>query len=211
METIYFECLESTQKYLVNAIKSEKLKPNIAIIAKKQTAGVGSRENSWESDTGDLALSFAIKKDDLPSDLPVSSASIYFAFLMKELLSSFGQECWLKWPNDIYIKNKKAGGVITQLIKGVYVVGIGINLTKKGEEYASFKLDKSVNEVSTSYFILLKKRIKWQEIFSKFKIEYEKINGIVTTINGKKIKLTNATLCEDGALLIENERIYSLR
>ncbi len=211
METIWYECLDSTQKYLLKAIKSGKLKPNIAVAAKKQTAGIGSRNNSWSSDTGDLAVSFAIKKEELPSDLPLNSASIYFAYLMKEVLSGLGQECWLKWPNDIYIKNKKAGGVITQLTRGIYIVGIGINFTKKSKEYASFKIDKSVEKVLDSYFILLKKRIKWQEIFSKYKVEYERINEIVTTINGKKIKVTNATLCEDGALLIENERIYSLR
>ncbi len=211
METIYFECLESTQKYLIDAIKKGKLKPNIAVAAKKQTAGVGSRNNIWSSDTGDLLFSFAIKKEELPEDLPISSASIYFAYLMKELLSSLGQECWLKWPNDIYIKNKKCGGVVTHLYQGIYIVGIGVNFVEKGEKYAYCKVKKDVKKVLKSYFLLLKKRVKWQEIFRKYKVEYEKTKEITTTINGKKKLLKNAILCDDGSLLIDNERIYSLR
>ena len=211
MEIIYYNCLESTQKKLINLVREGKVSSNCAIVAKKQTSGIGSRNNSWQALEGDLLFSFAIKKDDLPSDLPISSASIYFAFLMKEILNNYSQDCWLKWPNDIYIKNKKCGGVVTQLLKGYYIVGIGINLVKRENDFAFCSIKKSVKEMLPSYFMLLKKSLKWQEVFSKYKLEFENNNEFLTTINGRKIAIKSATLSSDGALIVDNERIYSLR
>ena len=211
MEIQFFECLDSTQKYLINLVREEKVDKNIAIVAKKQTSGIGSRNRLWSAKEGDLLLSFAIKKSDLPSDLPIASASIYFAFLMKETLKNMGQKCWLKWPNDIYIKNKKCAGVITQLLKGYYVVGIGVNLVKREDNFAYCQIDKNVKNMLNSYFLLLNSAVKWQEVLSKFRLEFEKQNYVTTTVGNKKILLKDAKLCDDGALLIENERIYSLR
>jgi len=211
LEIIYYECLDSTQKKLVELVREGKINSNTAIVAKKQTAGVGSRNNSWQAKDGDLLFSFAIKKEDAPDDLPISSASIYFAFLMKEILNNLTQNCWLKWPNDIYIKNKKCGGVITQLIKGYYIVGIGINLVKRENNFAYCNIKKNVKEVLNSYFMLLKKREKWQEVFSKYRIEFKNNNEFSTTIKGRKIAIKSATLSNDGALIVDNERIYSLR
>ena len=211
MEIRYFDKLDSTQTYLVSIIKENKLKSNLAIVAKEQTAGIGSRGNSWNSNKGDLTFSFAIKVDQLPKDLPISSASIFFAFIFKELLHKNGIDCWLKWPNDIYLKNKKVGGVITQLVSGYFVVGIGLNFTKKSVEYAYLDLELNVNKMLTSYFMLLKNYKNWQEIFSKFKVEFEKQKSFSVHIKGVKTTLSNATLCSDGALLINGERIYSLR
>ena len=212
MEILYFDCLDSTQKYLYNLIKHKKINKEVAIVAKKQTDGIGSRANRWEAKEGDLLVSFSIKKENLPSDLPVSSASIYFAYLMKETLNLLGEKCWLKWPNDIYKKNKKCGGVITQLVGNYYIVGIGVNLVKRDEKYNFCHIEKDVKNVLNSYFMLLKEYPKWQEIFSKYRLEFEMRKEFFTTVNGQKRLIKNAKLCKDGSLLIENnERIYSLR
>jgi len=211
LEIIYYDSLESTQKFLVEQIRQGKIDKEIAIVTNSQAEGVGSRNNKWIAKDGDILLSFALKETSLPNDLPLSSASIYFAFLMKETLNSFGCKSWLKWPNDIYIKNKKCGGVITQLIKGYYIVGIGVNLIPREDKYAYCNIERNVKKVLNSYFMLLKKYPKWQEIFSKFRLEFEYHNDFLTTIKGKKVSIKGAKLCSDGALLVENERIYSLR
>jgi len=211
LEILSFDRLDSTQKYLIDLIKKKKIDKEIAIIANEQTNGVGSRENSWLSKRGDLTLSFAIKKESLPKDLPISSASIYFAFLMKEILHEFDKNCWLKWPNDIYIKNKKAGGVVTQLLKHYLIVGIGVNIVQRDDDFASFENIKDVKKVLNSYFMLLKERPNWQEVFSKYRVEFEKQKSFKVHLKGKLTTLSSAKLCDDGALLVDNERIYSLR
>jgi len=60
LEIVLFEELASTQRYLTQQIKAKKLNAPVAVRAKKQTQGVGSRDNGWESDEGDLLFSFAL-------------------------------------------------------------------------------------------------------------------------------------------------------
>jgi len=211
LEIQYFDRLDSTQKYLVNLVREGKIDKEIAVVAKEQYSGVGSRNNGWIAKSGDLTFSFIIKKESLPKDLPISSASIFFAFLMKEVLHEYDKSCWLKWPNDIYIKNKKAGGVVTQILKQFLIVGIGVNIAQRDDDFANFEKIKSVEKVLNSYFMLLKNAPNWQETFSKYRIEFEKQKSFSVHIKGKKTTLENAKLCDDGALLVNNERIYSLR
>ncbi len=211
MEILYFDKLKSTQEYLVSKLKQGDITSNIAVVAKEQTAGVGSRSNIWESKRGDLTFSFVIKKDELPSDLPISSASIFFSYIFKEILHKNGINCWLKWPNDIYIKNKKVGGVVTQLLKNHFVVGIGVNLVKKRKDYGYLDRELNVENMLNSYFMLLKEYQRWQEVFSKFKVEFENQKSFSVHIKGVKKTLRDAKLCDDGSLLVDNERIYSLR
>ena len=211
MEILYFDKLASTQKYLVELVKEDKINNEIAVVAKEQYSGVGSRNNSWIANKGDLTFSFLIKKESLPKDLPLTSASIFFAFFMKEVLHEYDKNCWLKWPNDIYIKNKKAGGVVTQIIKKFLIVGIGVNIAQRDDEFGNFENIKNVENVLNSYFMLLKNAKSWQETFSKYKVEFEKQKSFSVHIKGEKKTLQNAILCDDGALLVNNERIYSLR
>ena len=114
MELLCFNELESTQTYLIDELKEKRLTAPIVIMAKEQTAGVGSRDNSWEGGEGNLFFSLAISIDDLPQDLPLNSASIYFSYLMKEVLDQYITDVWLKWPNDLYHNQSKIGGTITK-------------------------------------------------------------------------------------------------
>lgn len=114
MEVLYFNELASTQTYLIEALNENRVSVPIAVIAKEQTSGVGSRDNSWEGGEGNLFFSLALCLDDLPDDLPISSASIYFSFFMKEVLSEYCDDIWLKWPNDLYQNQSKIGGTITK-------------------------------------------------------------------------------------------------
>ena len=107
MEVLYFNSLTSTQTYLLEALKSKKLNVPICVMAKEQTEGIGSRNNSWEGGEGNLFFSLAVNLDDLPKDLPVSSASIYFSYIMREVIAKHETSIWLKWPNDLYQNSDK--------------------------------------------------------------------------------------------------------
>jgi len=211
LEIIYFDELESTQTFLVNKIKNEKVCKKVAVVTKKQVNGKGSRGNKWISSEGDLLFSFAISKDKLPQDLPITSASIYFGYLIKEILKEYDNRCWLKWPNDIYIDDKKCGGVITQIVKNCFIVGIGINLTPKDDNFSFIDAQKHHKKILFQYFLLLNNPPSWKLIFSKFSVEFDKSFRFSTHYRGESIGLDSAILCEDGALKIGEERIYSLR
>ncbi len=211
LEIIYFDELDSTQHYLVDLIKKDRVCKKVAVVTKKQTNGIGSRGNRWIANEGDLLFSFALNIDDLPNDLPIQSASIYFGFLFKEILKKNEDRVWLKWPNDIYIDNKKCGGVITQIVKNCIIVGIGLNLTPKDDYVGYIKLEKPHKKILLPYLLLLKNLPNWKLIFSKFRVEFKRSLAFSTHCQGEGVDLKDAILCDDGSLLINNERIYSLR
>jgi len=211
LETLWFNELPSTQIYLIEQIKLKKLLPPIAVVAKRQTNGVGSRDNSWEGGEGNLFFSFAINLDNLPKDLPISSASIYFSFIMKEILKEFKDEVWLKWPNDLYYKKDKIGGTITKKIDNILLCGMGINLQKNSNSFKALNLSIERDFLLKSYFKVLEERPSWKHIFSKYAIEFGNNKRVSAHINGEYKSLKNAILSEDGSLIINNKRVYSLR
>ena len=211
MEILCFNELLSTQTYLIEQIKLKKLLPPVAVVAKKQTRGVGSRDNSWEGGDGNLFFSFAINLDKLPKDLPLSSASIYFSFIMKEILTEFKDDIWLKWPNDLYYKKSKIGGTITKKIDNILLCGMGVNLQKNSNSFKALNLSIDIDFLLKRYFKALKMTPSWKQIFSKYAIEFENNRRVSAHIHGEYKSLKNAVLSEDGSLIINNKRVYSLR
>lgn len=211
MQIYYFDELKSTQKYLIEKIKKGELIAPVSVVALRQSAGYGSRGNSWVSSEGNLFFSFAIALSELPSDLKLESISIYMSYILKELLASYGSHVWLKWPNDFYIQEKKFGGTITTIVKENLVCGIGLNLVKAESEFAKIDVEVNKKELLQEYFELLKEKQTWKQIFSKFKIEFERSKNFSTHYNDEKIEIKETSLNSDGSLMYKNERIYSLR
>lgn len=211
LEIISLDKVESTQKYLIEKLEENSIKAPIAIIAHEQISGVGSRENSWTSAKGDFLVSFALPIDELPKDLPLASSSIYFAFIMKELLIHYHEGIWIKWPNDIYYQEDKIGGVITKKVGQSIVCGIGINLKKNSNAFKALDIGLQPIFLLQKYLAEVKKNQNWKQIFMKYKLEFNNNKNISTHVLGQQTSLQNAFLCDDGSLIINKKRIYSLR
>jgi BirA family biotin operon repressor/biotin-[acetyl-CoA-carboxylase] ligase len=211
LEIVCFNQLESTQTYLLEKIKNENCSLPLVVMAKEQTNGVGSRDNRWEGGEGNLFFSLAISLEDLPEDLPLSSASIYFSFIMKEVLLEYSSNVWLKWPNDLYENKNKIGGTITKKIGTTFLCGMGINLQKNSNNFESLNLNIEALVLLKKYISALKKSPSWKQIFSQYRIEFGRSKGFFTHIDKEYKPLENAILSEDGSLIIDNKRVYSIR
>lgn len=211
MEILSFNRLSSTQLYLLEKLKKKQLSLPVAVIAKEQTDGVGSRDNSWEGGVGNLFFSMAIPLDSLPKDLPLNSASIYFSFIMKQVLLKYVEDIWLKWPNDLYHNQSKIGGTITKKMDAILVCGMGVNLQKKSNSFKSLNLDIKPLLLLEEYLFEVEKYPSWKQIFSQYKIEFERSKAFYTHINSEYKSLEKATLSQDGSLIIDNKRVYSIR
>ena len=211
MEIVCVEKLDSTHLFLCEKIRKGEADKNFAIYALEQTNGVGSKDNIWQSSKGNLHLSFCMKQDDLPQDLPLASVSIYFAYLLKEILESKGSQIWLKWPNDLYIKDLKVGGIISAKIKDFIIGGIGLNLKFAPKNATLLDIKISLKDLVEEFLEILEQKKSWKNIFRKYMLEFEKSKKFSVCHEGKKISLENALLYEDGSILLENKRVYSLR
>ena len=211
MEIRSFEELPSTQLWLTEAIRRGEVTGPLAVIARRQSQGVGSRANRWIGHEGNFFASIALPESDLPEDLPPAAASIYFAYLMKELLVAEHPELWLKWPNDLYLGEKKAGGVLTHRLKGFYVAGIGINLKKSEKNFAALGSELSAMILLDMFLKRLENPPKWKEIFREYRIEFEKNRSFSAHVGEELVSLENAQLMEDGSIVVKGERMVSLR
>ncbi len=211
MKIIYLEEVTSTHTFLKEYIKSNDNQLPICVVTQNQTNGIGSRDNSWDGKKGNLFFSFALSKNQLPSDLKLESASIYFSYLLKEVLSKYGSKVWLKWPNDFYIEEKKIGGTITTVTHNILLCGIGLNILKVSDEFGYLDIKFDRTKLLNEYFELLNRKKSWKQIFSNFEIEFNKSKVFQTTINKEKVSLLDAILLEDGSIMIDNKKVYSLR
>ncbi len=211
MQTLYLDSVDSTQKYLKNLLINDNTTLPIAVVAKRQTNGIGSRENSWDGVDGNLFLSFAISLKDLTKDLKLESASIYFAYILKETLQELNSDVWLKWPNDFYLDDKKVGGMITHVVKDILVCGVGLNLINAPKEFAKLDIKISIDKLLNKYFKSIEKNYSWKQIFSKYQIEFCRNQNFFTHDKNLRISLEDARLQSDGSIMIDNKRIYSLR
>ena len=211
MKFIRLKTVNSTQLYLKDYVSKNGYKEPICVVADIQTNGIGSRGNSWQGAIGNLFFSFVLNKSDLPNDLPLQSASIYFTYILKEIFAQKGSRVFLKWPNDFYIENKKIGGTITTMSKDIIYCGIGLNLLEVDEEFGKLDIKVDINSMLKDYFSEIEKKILWKQIFSDFKIEFQLSKKFQTTIDNQKVSLENAILNEDGSIQVNNKKVFSLR
>ena len=211
MKIIQLDEVDSTHIYLQKYIKKNGYFEPISVVTLHQTRGIGSRGNYWHGVKGNLFFSFVVSKEDLPLDLQIQSASIYFAYVLKTLLAQMGSGLWVKWPNDFYIEDKKVGGVITSVVEGLVYCGIGLNLKKTSQKFGYLDIEIDLKEILKLYFNQLVKWVSWKKVLTQYKIEFQKSKYFCTTVKDNKIPLNKAVLNEDGSIYIDGEKVYSLR
>ena len=147
----------------------------------------------------------------LVSDLPLSSMSIYFAFLFKQVLAVNGSLVWLKYPNDLYIGDKKVGGVMSSKINDFIIISTGLNVKFAPKGAATLDISMDLLDLAHKFAKEIEKKFFWNDIFSKYMIEFQKSKTYTFHYNGVEVPLDSALLCDDGSILFQNKRIYSLR
>ena len=114
---------------------------NLSVLsALEQTAGRGQRGNRWAARAGEnLTFTIVLKYGHgaLPSVRAVDQFTIseITALTVVDLLASHGIEAKIKWPNDIYVGNKKICGILIEnsVREGMLsssIIGIGLNVNQ---------------------------------------------------------------------------------
>ncbi|MFP6302843.1 biotin--[acetyl-CoA-carboxylase] ligase [Helicobacter pylori] len=201
-----FDSLPSTQTYLLEKLKSNELKAPVLVLAKNQSAGIGSRGNIWEGTKSALTFSLALNASDLPKDLPMQASALYLGFLFKEVLKELGSQTWLKWPNDLYLGGQKIGGVLVNVYKGMRVCGIGVN--RVSTKWACLDIGISDDLIMEGFLKKIEENLFWGEVLSKYALEFHR-NDSFSFHNdwGEAVSLKDAELLEDGRVCIKG-KIY---
>lgn len=126
----------STNSYLRGLVGKESLPEGSVVVTEFQTAGRGQVGNSWESEGGrNLMFSVILYPDFLPANRQFLISQIA-ALSVKETLDQYIDDITVKWPNDIYWKDRKICGMLIEndlTGHSLYcsVIGIGININQR--------------------------------------------------------------------------------
>jgi BirA family transcriptional regulator, biotin operon repressor / biotin---[acetyl-CoA-carboxylase] ligase len=157
---IYLESVDSTNVYLKNLCSFEKPEEGTVILADYQTKGKGQGINSWYSMSGlNITMSMLFKPKLNVSDHFFLSE---FASLgIVDTLKDFGITSSIKWPNDIYVGDRKIAGILIEnSLQGNEIIqtiaGIGVNVN--GTDFPSY----IPNPVSMK--MILQKNIEEQKV-----------------------------------------------
>lgn len=126
----------STNEYLTDLCAKGAVEEFYTVTADYQIAGKGQRGNTWESENKkNLLFSFVL----YPSALEAKSQfhlSMLVATSIVYALSDYTEGFSIKWPNDIYWKDKKLAGILIEnMLEGKYIsqciVGVGLNVNQR--------------------------------------------------------------------------------
>ena len=176
-EPIFVSETTSTNNYLADLCDHQSLPEMTNVYTTYQSAGRGQRGNTWESEAGaNLLFSFVV----FPEFLEVRRQfllSQVTALALQEILSDYTPDVTIKWPNDIYWKDRKlCGTLIENDLTGTYISrsisGTGINLNQEqfsahipnpvslfqitGKRYEQHPILEQVLEKAAYYYELLK-------------------------------------------------------
>jgi BirA family biotin operon repressor/biotin-[acetyl-CoA-carboxylase] ligase len=133
---IKLDAIDSTNNYAMNLVKEGWTKNLACIWARDQFQGKGQRGNTWLSEAGKnltCSIIFFPESLDAAHNFYISMAVCLAA---KKFLQASCQNVQIKWPNDLYLADKKTGGILIEntLEKENIrssIIGVGINLNQK--------------------------------------------------------------------------------
>ena len=131
---IELDTIDSTNNYAMRLIDADTARPGLTIVAGRQTAGKGQRGRSWADVPGQsLLMSIITTPAQLLNEQFIfnAAATVAIADVLQELYENW--DIRIKWPNDIIVNDKKAGGILIEnVLRGsrwMYaIIGLGLNV-----------------------------------------------------------------------------------
>jgi BirA family biotin operon repressor/biotin-[acetyl-CoA-carboxylase] ligase len=129
----------STNSYCLQTLSAQPADPAArlsVVTAEYQSAGKGQGTNTWESESGQNLL-FSVLCH--PVWVPVAAQFILseaIALALRDVLGELTSDISIKWPNDIYWRDRKICGILIENRLGGghikdCVIGVGLNVNQR--------------------------------------------------------------------------------
>lgn len=127
--------VDSTNNYATGLVHAGMAQHGLVVSAREQTAGKGQRNRQWNAAPGENITMSVIIEPQLEFHLAFLLSKTLAAAVHKFFASIAGEEVKIKWPNDIYWNDRKAGGILIENIVagGKWkwaIAGIGLNINQ---------------------------------------------------------------------------------
>ncbi|MBS1620875.1 MAG: biotin--[acetyl-CoA-carboxylase] ligase [Bacteroidetes bacterium] len=135
------QSVDSTNNYARSLIHEGLAHHGLAIYAHEQVQGKGQRGKDWVSEKGEN-ITFSVILNPHPLGISQQfSLNVCVAVAIHKFFSFYaGEDTRIKWPNDLYWQDRKAGGILIENIVGSggpgthrwqwAIIGMGININQ---------------------------------------------------------------------------------
>jgi BirA family biotin operon repressor/biotin-[acetyl-CoA-carboxylase] ligase len=120
--------LQTTESTMLDAARlvAEGAPHGTAIVAERQTRGIGRHGHSWDSETQGLYLSVILR---LPAAQPILTMALGLA-VQRAVNDLASVSTDIRWPNDVMLNERKLAGIMIQASHDALIAGIGINVNQ---------------------------------------------------------------------------------
>ena len=125
-----FQTLDSSQTKAKELIESNQASLGDVIWCREQTAGRGRGNHGWQAQAGASLTCTFIAPSIAAGQPPLSLiVGVLLAQQFNQSLNlKFSKFLQIKWPNDLYVENKKLGGILIENNSNYSLIGIGLNI-----------------------------------------------------------------------------------
>ena len=220
----FYKSLENTNDTTKRIFDSNKSQ-NVALLSLEQKSGRGRTNKIWISKEGDLTCSFLVNFQTTANKL--GQINLWFTNKVFIVLKKLNPELNLKikWPNDIYLDEKKLGGILieTTILRGevnYFLFGVGINLVSSpqnqsypttslanfSKNVSPLKLFLEISKILTVNFDELKNSslLEVDKNFLKNFKDFEKI--IKIKFKKKTLEGRFSSITQNGELVLINNK-----
>ena len=195
----HFKVVTSTNTLAKHRLQQGEVLEGLVLLADEQTEGRGQLNSVWESNAGENIMCSVVL---MPTFLPVTNQTYLNMAICLAVFDTINKfvpnQVSIKWPNDIYINQKKVAGLLIEnSIQGTTIkysiVGMGINVNQE-----KFNVDTATslsNQTNTNYILIdvvndllsninnrygqLKLK-QWQPIFNEYHKHLLGLNKLLT-------------------------------
>jgi BirA family biotin operon repressor/biotin-[acetyl-CoA-carboxylase] ligase len=179
------DSVDSSNNYAMGQVQLRKAEHGSAYFALEQTAGKGQRGKQWQSEPAtNIMVSIVLETSQLASS-DLFYLSMAMALGARDWLAKHaGEETRVKWPNDLFWRDRKAGGI---LIENKWsgsewqfaIVGLGINVNQVVFEETGRK-PVSLRQITGKTYDLMEDTRK---LFENLELRWKQL------LDGKRSKL----------------------
>jgi BirA family biotin operon repressor/biotin-[acetyl-CoA-carboxylase] ligase len=177
------------------------------VLAEEQTAGRGRAGRAWHSDRAvGIYMTLLLRPRLAPVQAPLLTMMAGLS-ARSAVQAVTGLTVDLKWPNDLLIGGKKAGGILTEMhaepgqIRFV-IVGIGLNVNQEkfpgelAETATSLRVE--TGKVQSRMELLVRLLREFESDYNRFLREgvasvVARFEEVSTYAKGKRVRVTNGT------------------
>ncbi len=210
-EVLVFEETASTNDVVAQLAQADRAEGTV-VFAESQTRGRGRHGRSWVSPRG-KGLWFSVL---LRPTFPISRLTVAAAVAV---VRTVGSSARIKWPNDVMWDGKKLAGILTEARGNVAILGVGLNVNGKSEDYPAIatSLEMATGKAQDRVGLAVRLLAEIEDYYRKARDDFNSVSRewanhcttlgkqLIVTMGPRRLEGQAYALDENGALILRRD------